>query len=436
MHGRSSCLIAESWDEESTVKFEEMVSELQLGQQGDALQAGWQQSQEEMPPDLPFLEPEFVRWACGQVYVPEGMAEAAAQIAERIAGSEALRRLAWHMHYRLYRAKSTQWDDVCAWPTLQASLGDEAGLFYLVVLVSNVPEMQELHRKREVPAEVVRDTLLDMRNWLATDWKAGRRGLVPMHVAWLQNHLRGDIYRLGRLQFQFGSFYYQLRAFRHCRTNVVVALAEEGMTYTLDGRRPHGEQDQAWTASLTITDTEAVGCPLHPAGRAVHRQVRLSLAEWRQELAPGDKVLHVHIPGGAPLHHEACGESFRRAMEFFARHYPEYRFATFCCSSWILNTWLEEALSPDSNLVRFQRELYLFPTSQWPNSMLHRVFGEGAVDPATAPRDTELRRAIISALEQGQDLRGGGGGMFLFPQDFGWGAQVYRSQKLPFDLGS
>lgn len=414
------------------MKFEEMVSELQLGEQADALRADWGQSQREMPAGISFLEPEFVRWACGQVYVPEEMAEAAAQMAERIAGSEALRRLAWHMHHRLYRAKSANWDDVSSWPALQAALGDDAGLFYLVVLVSNVPEMQELHRSHEVPAEVVRDTLLDMRNWLAPDWKAGRRGLVPMNVAWLQNHLRGDIYRLGRLQFQFGSFYYHLRAFRNSTTRVVAALAEEGMTYAPDGRRPHGEHDQAWTASLTVTDTEAIGYPLHRAGRAVHRQVRLSLAEWRQELAPGDKVLHVHIPGGAPLGHAACGDSFRQAMEFFARHYPEYRFAAFCCSSWILNTWLEEVLSPDSNLVRFQRELYLFPTSQWPNSMLHRVFGEGPLDPATAPRDTELRRAIVSALEQGHDLRGGGGGMLLFPQDFRWGEEVYRRQPWPW----
>lgn len=414
------------------MKLEDVLSQLRLGEQGEALQADWRQSQQEMPSHLPFLKPEFVRWACSQVYVPDEMAEAAARMAERVAGSEPLRRLAWHMRYRLYQAENAGWDDVCAWPTLQASLGEEAGLFYLVVLVSNVPEMQELHRRHQVPAEVVQDTLLDMRNWLGTEWAAGRWGLVPLNVAWLQNHLRGNIYRLGRLQFQFGSFYYHLRAFRNSRTNAVVALAEDGMTYTPDGRRPRGEQAEAWTATLTVNDAEAIGYPLHPAGRAIHDQVRLSLSDWRQELSPGDKVLHVHIPGGAPLGHPACGDSFRRAMEFFPRHYPDYRFVAFCCSSWILNTWLADVLPAHSNLVRFQRELYLFPTSQWPNSMLHRVFSKRPIDPATAPRDTELRRAIVSALEQDHDLRGGGGGMFLFPQDFRWGEQVYRSQAWPW----
>ena len=150
------------------------------------------------------------------------------------------------------------------------------------------------------------------------------------------------------------------------------------------------------------------------------------------EGAPGDPVLHIHIPGGAPLDHRACGEAFQRAMEFFPRHYPEYRFAAFCCSSWLLNTWLAEVLPADSNLVRFQREFYLTPLEQWPQGMIDRVFDDTPVDPATAPRDTRLRRAIVEALERGEDLRGGGGGMFLLPKDLNWGAEVYRRQPWPW----
>ena len=414
------------------MRFEDVLSQLHLGEQVEALAAGWEQSQREMPADLSFLQPEFVRWACSQICVPDDMAVGAARLSERIAASEPLRRLAWHMRHRLYQAQNAEWDDVRAWPSLEASLGDEAGFFYLVVLVSNVPEMQRQHRHHQVPEEVVRDTLMDVRHWVSEEGRAARSGPAPINIAWLQNHLRANIYRLGRLQFQFGDFYYHLRAFRNSDSNVVVALAEDGTTYTPDGRRPHREGEEVWTASLAVSDAEAVGYPLHPGGRAVHKQVRLSLAEWRQELARGDHILHVHIPGGDPLDHQACGDSFAKAIEFFRRHYPDYRFAAFCCSSWILNTWLDEVLSADSNLVRFQRELYLFPTSQWPNTMVNWVFGEAPIDPATAPRDTALRRAIISALEQGHDLRGGGGGMLLFPQDFRWGEEVYRRQPWPW----
>ena len=415
------------------MKFENAMAALQLEEKGEAVQAGWQQSQQEMPVNIPFLEPGFVRWACGQVYVPEEMAEAAAQMAERIAGSEALRRLAWHMHYGLYRARSAGWEDVCSWPALAAALGSAAGLFYLVVLVSNVPEMQRVHEEHRVPPEIVRDTLMDVKNWVGAKREQGAWGPGPVNIAWLQSHLRGDIYRLRRLQFQFGHFWGKLRAFRHRQSRVVVALAEEGMQYTGDGRVPSSrEQAETWTASLVFNGEEAIGYPILPNGYAAREEVRLPLREWEQVLGKGDPAVNVHIPGGSRMSHAECGESFRMAIEFFPRHFPAYQWAAFCCGSWILNTWLEEVLPSDSNLVRFQRELYLFPTSQWPDSMLHRVFGEGPLDPATAPRDTGLRRAIVSALEHGHDLRGGGGGMFLFPQDFRWGQEVYRRQEWPW----
>ena len=157
-------------------------------------------------------------------------------------------------------------------------------------------------------------------------------------------------------------------------------------------------------------------------------EVTLPAAEWEQVLAPGDPVLNLHIPGGSAMSHAACGESFQQAMAFFPKHYPDYHYRAFVCSSWILNTWLAEVLPPTSNLARFQREVYLFPTGVWLPSMYDRVFGRQELpeDPSELPRDTGLQRAIVEALESGTGPGTGGGGCFRLPEDFAWGGEVYR----------
>ena len=106
----------------------------------------------------------------------------------------------------------------------------------------------------------------------------------------------------------------------------------------------------------------------------------------------------------------------------------------FCCSSWILNTGLETLLPPTSNLVRFQREVYLVPTATGADNVLRHVFGNLPDDLSEAPRDTALQRAILDVLQSGRAIPTGGGGCFLFPEDFNWGQQVYRRQRPPRDL--
>ncbi len=67
----------------------------------------------------------------------------------------------------------------------------------------------------------------------------------------------------------------------------------------------------------------------------------------------GDNIIEVHIPKGDKLTADAVGDSVKRAKEFFARYFPEYKYACFTCHSWLLDEKLKEYLSPDSNIVKF-----------------------------------------------------------------------------------
>lgn len=145
-------------------------------------------------------------------------------------------------------------------------------------------------------------------------------------------------------------------------------------------------------------------------------------------LALSDPLLDTHIPAGGGMTPELVRESMQQALEFFPRYFPDRPFVGFGCASWILNPDLEEMLGGDSNMVRWQRELYLFPWPSGPRDGLAAAYDEHEPeDLATAPRDSRLRRAMLERLESGGRLRSGG--MFLLTEEFPrYGSRPYRQQ--------
>lgn len=120
-----------------------------------------------------------------------------------------------------------------------------------------------------------------------------------------------------------------------------------------------------------------------------------------------------------------CQQSMRQAMDFFARYFPAQSPAAFACNSWILNPQLAHIYRDDSNMVLWQRELYLYPIPSGDRSGLRFIFGKDDIDVSTAPRDTSLRRALLNHLQAGGRLIGGG--MFFLCEDFDeFGNQIYQ----------
>jgi len=90
---------------------------------------------------------------------------------------------------------------------------------------------------------------------------------------------------------------------------------------------------------------------------------------------------------------------------------------------------LEGLLPADSNLVRFMRELYLCPSNSRSRSGPWFVFLQEPFDPATAPRDTSLRRAILDHLRAGKLWRDGEM-IFLLDDLDHFGSQWYRKPTI------
>ena len=414
-----------------------VVLDLGIEQSREVLESEWEVSQGAMPSGaLQFLSSDYMSEACRGVYLPEEIVQAAVGTAARVAESPAMRALAWHCHWCVYRVERYSSRFVDNWPCMTGPLGETAGLFYLLVLLSWFPKMRAVHRAHGLPERVVRDSMDQI--YLRGETCSvifGRWGLDGHAARWLANFLRGEIYALGRLEHQFRVMDDPFRVYRHRESSKVIALSEDGVSYRRDGQRHRsGDTQPAWTSRLVVTRDAITGHPVLPTGRAVEETVALAAADWVPVLGQGDPILYFHIPGGIPLDHAACGDSFRAAMDFFPRHFPERPYKAFFCGSWLLDTQLEDWLPSGSNLVRFLQEFYLLPGGISERSILQTVFGNASTDLGDAPMDTSLQRAIRDHVSLGRRIDPGAGKCFLFPEDLDWGRQVYRTTKFPWHL--
>ena len=90
-------------------------------------------------------------------------------------------------------------------------------------------------------------------------------------------------------------------------------------------------------------------------------------------LKAGDPIVEIHIPSGADLSPEACRASMAQAVDFFAKYFPEYRFAHFTCHSWLLDPALDNLLPPTSNIIRF-RDMFTPISADESDAALRYVF--------------------------------------------------------------
>lgn len=219
--------------------------------------------------------------------------------------------------------------------------------FYVYVYLAVLPHVRAYHRRLGVDEEVSRRTLADLGRNMAVHRRIYGTGGLDVPF-WLMLHFRGALYQLGRLQFE--------RARLGRRTGAAVRAA--GLPY-----------------------------------------------------GPGDPVLGVHVPAfHGPLTPAACDASFARAKAFFARHFPDERYALAVCHSWLLDPQLAGYLPADANILAFQRRFRpAYQPAPDDGDILRFVFGTESPDLADLPRDSTLRRAVVDHLTAGGHWHGGVG---------------------------
>ncbi len=218
-----------------------------------------------------------------------------------------------------------------------------ARYFAVYVFVAALPYVRAHHHALGVPPEVSRRTLADLgRNMAVYRRRYGRGGVQA--PGWLTLHFHGELFQLGRLQFQ---------------------------------RARVGER----TAGL-------------PAGTGPAPEAHA-------------RCLSLHVPDfHGPLSPAACDRSLALARDFFARHFPGERYTAGVCHSWLLDPQLKRYLGAETNIVRFQGRFRLAKqagTSEPADTEpVQFVFGNPHLPVAELTRRTTVERAV------GDHLRAGG----------------------------
>ena len=393
----------------------------------------WESSQAEFPEDgLFFLRREV--WMQNRALCGFGSEydQRFQRVADEIEKSEAFRHLVWHMYWRVFRSPVPA-QLANSWPEI-AMLGDDAGLPGLLVALSWAPLLLEYHRQLGLPEEATLETLRQVQVFCEINYRrafGGRPGIFPGQLSWLKSYLKNPYLRIGRFEYCLQPASDSLLMYRHRSSGQVIALCEAGMQFTAAGFRlgspeEYEQEPDSWVSTLEFPAGAVCGNPILPQGYALRKTLTLPLNQWEQVFSRGDDCLRMHIPAGGRMTPECCGESLKRARDFFRKYFPQRNIRAVTCASWIFNPDLEEIMPKGANLTAFQRELYLYPVASGPWDGLWFIFLKTGKPDATFPCETDLQRRILAFIESGRRWRCGG--MVILLEDIEhFGTQFYRN---------
>ncbi|MFO7975374.1 MAG: acyltransferase domain-containing protein [Candidatus Hydrogenedentota bacterium] len=408
------------------MKLAEVLEQIGEGDPQGEVALRWDESMASLPDTLPFLQPDFIsmgiEWG-GLEFKDQAPLE---ETAKGIAEDPVLKALAWHAYRRLYDYDDRV--DFTKWPALEEAMNYAGGCFYLLIGMAMIPRTRAVHEALGVPEEVTRETCLQVGCFADNFGRAhhGRLGLFREQLFWMRNYTDGKLFRLGRFEYMLKPMEPLVHVFRHRERGLTLALSGDGRWYNAAGYAVQEGDPDAWEASLSISDEEARGFPIHPAGHALCHEVTLSRSEWEYFVKPGDYMLDTHIPSGGGMTPERCLDSMRRGVEFFRRQFPDKPFKSFWCHSWIFGPQLEKIFPERANLVKFLREVYVYPIYS-EDGGLWFIFMQEKFDLATAPRENSLQIAVADYLENGGEWYEGG--MIVLVDDLDhFGEQIYRKR--------
>ncbi len=412
---------------------ENLLETLRISDAQESLSPYWEASCASYAPVLILNNSQILRDIAAYCGLTEGETESCVRCAETLSASEEMSRLFHHISRLLFETPAYEQKRYKEFPMLP-DLGENAGVFYLLIILGVAIDIRAFHRDRNIPEDVSKETLLDVKINVTRYARAcdGRLGILREVLSWFVKHNERLLYRLGRLQFHYKKTGGDVAVYRHNMDRRIIAFSKAGVTYTKEGFWPVAGKEDAlptlWVSEWKEDEKTVSGNPIAPTGHAQSTPVTLNKEAWSLELSEGCGVLDIHIPEGGGMTVDACISSMKDAVAFFDQYFPECNAVAFTCRSWIFSPQYDELYRPDANFVLFQKEVFLFPVWSSGKEGLFFVFDTEDIDLDTIETKTSLQRAMVSHLKSGGVLRAGG--MFFLSKDIDQlGHRYYRSER-------
>ena len=261
---------------------------------------------------------------------------------------------------------------------------------FLVLALSQIPAARARHVREAVPDDVSWATLSDLAIWvLHFELQTGAPGITVEILDWAQRYLRGDLFRIGVLQFDLRPFGGPIRVYRHARDRSLrLAL--------LDGREIDPRTGDPFAdASARPAFDDA----------------------WSLVADPTSPILDMHIPAGTKLGEREVAHAIRDGLAFFAARRPEVSPVGAAGEAWLLDPQMTFLLPKNAGLHAIQADCCLYPSVLLEAKTIRRLFGPDVTREMLPmlPRDrmTSLLRAVIDHLADPKNPLRARGGLLL-----------------------
>lgn len=299
-------------------------------------------------------------------------------------------------------------------PWFSKKLGDYSGIFPLYILTLGMEIIIERYNQLQIPLEILKKTLSEPN--MAIDYyrnKFNRPGILHYH--WTPFYFLPRNFRIDRLNFIAAPFRSSFAVFKNKATGQKLTLCSSIVEVLPTGyiNGTNGTKDINAYSTIFELDSDSVTGNVVDIynGIITPEVINLKMSDWDAVLLPGDPILEVHIPADGRLDCAECDVSFRRAVEFYKRYYPEYGFKAFTCSSWLIDSKLREFLPSDSNTVRFMELYDKFPVFSTKPAIFGWIYDHdfNPEDVFTVPPKTSMQKNLVEYLRSGREVYTGGG---------------------------
>lgn len=286
-------------------------------------------------------------------------------------------------------------------PTCMAN----ADLYSFLLLIACVPRSIARLEKLGVPSYFYREIPFTPMARQFEKLKKTGNGTVS-DFPWDMNFYTCSIFFLDRFYFIPFRLDENIRVFRHKESGEVVTFYAEALRLRRDGQLDgvNGITDEhAYEAVYTEDEKTIRGIPVSPAG-LVETEVReLDKAQWELVLKRGDILLGTHIPGGPGYEPARLKSSIQWAGDFFAHYFPEVPFRGFGSESWLYDPHHRLLLAENSNIIRMQDQMYIYPIESGGGMMYTELF-HGNKNPTEEDCKTSLQRAALKRVREGKQF--------------------------------
>jgi hypothetical protein len=262
---------------------------------------------------------------------------------------------------------------------------------YLVLSLSQIAAMQARHHESGIAAAITSATASDLGIWVRHfQVQLQMVGLTIEILDWSQRYLRGDLVRLGALQFDLRRFGGPIAVVRRDEQPIVVW-------------QEHGDADVVDPSTGLRTGTSFTARP-----------------DDDRVLEPDSLVLDMHIPAGTRLGLSDFAHAIRDARAFFAERHPDAHPVAASGEAWLLDPQMQTLLPKNEGLHALRRSCLLYPSKLTEEKTIRRLFGPDitrAMLPSL-PRElmTSLHRAVIDLLADPEAQLSARGGVVLWPE--------------------